>query len=953
MQDSARAPTAELLERDREIERLEQALTAAQAGTGATVALEGEAGIGKSSLLAHAVRAARDSGMRVLVARGGELEHEFAYGVVRQLFEAPLAAAPPADRDRWLTGAASLAGPVVSASAPALEVIAGRGGVLHGLYWLAANLSVERPLLLAVDDAHWADDVSIAFLGYLARRVDELAVLVVYASRIGEGAAGALPAVAEPALAHAVLRPPALSEDATAELVARQHPAAFSARFASACHTTTGGNPFLLGELLRALQADGIVPDDSSTTRVAQIAPATIARATLARLRRLGPAASALAFAVAVLGARGELRHAAAIAELEVEVAAAAADALAGAAILRAGRPLEFIHPIVRTTIYSELAPGRRAASHKHAARLLELDGAGDLALAPHLLATEPNGDPWVVERLRGAAREVLGHAPVAAHTYLERAHREPAPPPDRVAVLLALVDSELQVSSDVVDRATAIGHLREVLDRSPDTEMRFEAARLFVGALALSGQMAEAIKVGHELVAGATPKDEQLKLRLEGELALFAQFVPSHAKAAIERLAGYKGKLAGATSGERLILTCLAFGAAHGGESASVTADLARRALAGTTLVDEHRPGSAAMFLAVWALIYAEHLDEAERHFDRAIEHARRRGWEGEFCGVSGSRSHVFVRQGRLAEAEAEALGALAIVGINTIARAMLLSCLLHTMIERAEPGSWEPFLIEHGLDGDLTGRAMGGMLLSSRGHLRLAAGDAHAALADFEALHRRDERSGLHTPAIPSLAPQALAHLQLGRRDSARKLAHAELERARRWNTPSALAYALRAAGLAEGGSVGIELLRQSVAAVEGSHARYEHARSLTELGAALRRASRRSDARDALREGLDLADRCGALRLAGRARDELVATGARPRRTALRGRDALTPSERRVAQLAADGLSNRGIAQALFVTVRTVEGHLTHAYMKLDIAARDDLAVALATPADHVRG
>jgi DNA-binding CsgD family transcriptional regulator len=97
--------------------------------------------------------------------------------------------------------------------------------------------------------------------------------------------------------------------------------------------------------------------------------------------------------------------------------------------------------------------------------------------------------------------------------------------------------------------------------------------------------------------------------------------------------------------------------------------------------------------------------------------------------------------------------------------------------------------------------------------------------------------------------------------------------------------------------------------------------------------------------LREALDVADRCGALRLARRAREDLVATGARPRRLALRGRDALTPSERRVAQLAADGLGNREIAQALFVTARTVEGHLTHAYMKLDISSRDQLPAALA--------
>ena len=193
---------------------------------------------------------------------------------------------------------------------------------------------------------------------------------------------------------------------------------------------------------------------------------------------------------------------------------------------------------------------------------------------------------------------------------------------------------------------------------------------------------------------------------------------------------------------------------------------------------------------------------------------------------------------------------------------------------------------------------------------------------------------RPGLHTPAIPSSGPRVLAHLQLGDRDAARALADDELQQARRWGAPSALGYALRLAGLIAGGSEGIELLRESVTAVQHSPAHLEHARSLTDLGAALRRAGHRRDAQQVLRQGLDVADRCGATRLAGRAREELLATGARPRRAALSGRDALTPSEQRVSQLAADGLANREIAQRLFITLRTVEGHLTNTYMKLDI-------------------
>ncbi|MDP8910412.1 MAG: AAA family ATPase, partial [Chloroflexota bacterium] len=602
----AGGPTAaELFERESEVEQVAAAIDAALAGEGSVVALEGQAGIGKTSLLADASRRACDAGMRVLSARGGELEREFAYGVVRQLFEAPLAAAEHADRERWLMGAAGLAAPVVSASATKHEAAADPNAILHGLYWLSANLATERPLLLAVDDAHWADAASVGFLSYLARRVGELPILIIYASRVGEGASGELPAVIDPALVAIVLRPAALSAAATAELIAQALDQPGSEQFAQACRKATSGNPFLLNELLRALHADGIAPEDANAHRVEHIAPRTIARATLARLRQLGPAANALAFAAAVLGKSAELRYAAALAGLDEAGASEAADALTSVEILRPGRPLEFIHPIVRATVYNELAPGKRAASHKHAARLLAQDSASNVALAPHLLATEPSGDAWVVERLRAAARDVLKQAPAAACTYLQRAHDEPPAAPERFAVLLALGGAELMVRSEVsVSRSTAIDHLQQALDRAPDAQARLDAGRLLVGALALSGRVDEAMTLGQELLAGTPREDEEAKLRLEGELALLAQFSPRYAKPALERLAGYEGRLTGATRGERLILTCLAFGAAHGDRSASTAADLARLALAGDTLVDEHRPGSAAMYLAIWTLI-------------------------------------------------------------------------------------------------------------------------------------------------------------------------------------------------------------------------------------------------------------------------------------------------------------------------------------------------------------
>ena len=189
------------------------------------------------------------------------------------------------------------------------------------------------------------------------------------------------------------------------------------------------------------------------------------------------------------------------------------------------------------------------------------------------------------------------------------------------------------------------------------------------------------------------------------------------------------------------------------------------------------------------------------------------------------------------------------------------------------------------------------------------------------------------------------ALSLSALGDARAAARLCDTEVALARRWGAGRALGVALRAAGLVTGGDRGLELLTEAVTVLRGSPAALELARALTDLGAARRRAGGRAQARELLREGLDIAQRLGGAGLADRARAELVIAGGRPRRDAVRGRDALTPSELRVAQLAAAGQTNRQIAQALFVTMRTVENHLTSSYAKLGIAARPQLAAALA--------
>jgi DNA-binding CsgD family transcriptional regulator len=165
-----------------------------------------------------------------------------------------------------------------------------------------------------------------------------------------------------------------------------------------------------------------------------------------------------------------------------------------------------------------------------------------------------------------------------------------------------------------------------------------------------------------------------------------------------------------------------------------------------------------------------------------------------------------------------------------------------------------------------------------------------------------------------------------------------------ARLFGPARSVGIALRVAGLVNEPHDRLELLAQAVCVLEGSGADLEYGRALVDYGAALRRHGRRARAREPLRTALDLAVRTGATTLADRARAELVAAGAKPRRDRIEGRDALTASERRVADLVAKGLSNREIAQSLFVSLRTVETHLTHAYRKLDVTARAELQVAL---------
>jgi len=252
----------------------------------------------------------------------------------------------------------------------------------------------------------------------------------------------------------------------------------------------------------------------------------------------------------------------------------------------------------------------------------------------------------------------------------------------------------------------------------------------------------------------------------------------------------------------------------------------------------------------------------------------------------------------------------------------------------------------VEAQLEGNST---LAAQLRVSRGRLRLAQRRPEEALADLMRAGEVATTTKLVSPScLPWRSQAAQAQLALGDVEAARALATEELELARAFAAPRALGVALRDIGAVTLGSTAERPLRESVAVLERASATLELARARAELGAFLRRTKRRAEAREYLAPALDAAHRAGAAPLAERAETELRATGARPRRILITGIASLTASESRVAELAAEGLTNREIAQALFVTMRTVEGHLTQVFRKLDLSSREQLAGALAEEA-----
>ncbi|HEX6150306.1 BTAD domain-containing putative transcriptional regulator [Nocardioides sp.] len=901
-----RATATDLVDRARETAALGRVIDELSAGRSGWVVVEGPAGIGKSRLLVEATRLATAGGLRVLAARGSQLERSFGFGAVRQLFEPCLADA--ARREVLLAGAAAGAAAVFE---DAVDGPAPQGGftVLHGLYWVTVNLASEGPLVICVDDVQWADSASLRYLAYIQKRLEGLPVLVVVARRTGEpqpddallDEIGLDPEVT-------VLRPAPLSAEAAAALV-RERLGDGAESFVNACHRMTAGNPLLLRQLLRALEDEGIPPDVSHVDTVRAVGSRAVSALVALRLRRMPSAATEVARAVALLGEAASLPTVTAFSGLPEAEVAAALDALGRAEILTDDRHLTFVHPLIREAVYDDLPAAERGLHHERAARVLQDQGAAAEQVAAHLLRAPHRGSTDTVLLLREAARTSMRRgASDAAVLLLRRALEERVAGEARADVLV-----ELGLIETLVDGPAGAAHLSEAYELLGDDRERAQIGMVIARTHAFVSPPGVATDFAARAAAAVPAElvDERQGLLALQRITGFMHGLPEE---------GYRSgaapEVVGEGDGARMLASVLGYELLRDGVDRERAVELCRFALAGDRLLEVDN-GLLWIVAAMVLQLADEDLDD---FWERALAHAHATG--GLFVALSVNLWRGFTewQHGRLDDALqslADATEQQDMWGISGVGATYAAAFTLGVLLDRGdleqaaanlEAARALPWL---GEGGRLMRDSAARLLIETR---RPAdALDLLTAPADYPEV--------LNPAWAPWRGLKARALAALGRDDEALALADEELRLLRGWGAASSLGRSLRLRGVLKGHD-GEPDLREAAAVLSGSRAVLEEARTQLVLG----RLPSVPDAEAValLTSALDTARRCGAGAVARAAAKALRARGhaaADPDRSQAR----LTSRQRRAAELSAAGLDVNEVAQRLFLTPATVRAVL----------------------------
>jgi DNA-binding CsgD family transcriptional regulator len=904
-------------------------------GRSGLVAVESGPGGGKTTLLHQVVRAgAGHPELTVLRARCSPDEHDFEFGVVRQLLEASIGRTeldPLEERhpDFW--------------EATSHEC-------LRRLYRLLADFVAHRPTLIAIDDIQWADRPSLRFLSHLSRRLDQLPVLLLLAWDPQEPcASGSLITEVTRDPAALIWRLPPLGAGEVAALC-RQAMGTDADDVVAACLRLTQGVPFLVTELLAQAGRLRARSGESVRETLLRCAPVSVATVTLARVRRHGRHLVTALRALSVLRVPVSLTQAAQITGLRLAQVEDAVAALRRLSVAAPGAGVLVAPELVRHAVRQALHPSERQAAHVRAAAALAEADATREAAARHLVETHPTGRSAHVDLLRQVAAQVSARGAVElAAALLRRALREP-PPPEH----LSSVRAELGAVELCYDGPSAVLDLTAARNGQPPGEARADCTLKLAYGLVMTGSSAEATAIlEEELATCGLPADHHLARRMRSEL-LFASFGDDRVhRAVVQRYGrpdvGGAGTAAPDRAG-RVALAAAALLDAFDCRPASSVIGAAHAALTGDLAPGE---GGAIALLAAGAVVmWSDDLVAAERFFEQfAVESQRHRAPLVESIATS-MRALVAVRRGDLAGAAAHTETATRLVSDRRWDH-WRLAPLLPVMELALEHGTAVDVLarfVDEDLGGDLPRLWLGSLVLAGRGRLRVVTGDVRRGLADLEEAGRRLVEIGCRNPAIvPWRSAAAEAHHLLGAPDQALALADDEVTLARAWGAPRALAVALRQRGLLRSGREGLADLDEALSIVDREAIPLDRARLLLAKGRLHRTQRQAQLSRTALTEAYELAETRASADLVGRVRDELLASGGRPRVRNPGQRSVLTGSEARVARMVVSGLTNDEVARQLYLARRTVEAHLTSVYRKLGIRGRSQLAAALPVAPD----
>lgn len=938
--DAPQLPTGSgtLHEREHELELLERALIDAKADESRLVLIEGQAGIGKSRLLLEMRRMAEAAGFANVTARGYEYQRDYAFGMLRQL----ISNAQHEEGDNEIRSNADAADELMVAFGGDDGEAANTFTIFEGCYWATVRAAESTPILLSVDDLQWCDRPSLEYLAYLVRRIESLPIVVAATVRPADSSAGAAAVrelMSDPARLQITPRP--LGAAAAAAMISERFEPGRAgntdpdAGFVDELVSITGGNPLLIDELLKELSAEGVDPTGDNVDRLRDLGPRAASRSVLLRLARLRPECTAVARALAIFGEGASDSHIAEFTGLPDADVATAISENVHAEIFGPEMPLGFVHPLVREAIYRDIPAGERELSHMRAARQLDAAGESSERVAAQLINVPPRGDDWVFEKLRHAGSIALSRSIVSsAVSYFERAIAEPPPREERPAAL-----RDLALAQALINSPSAVENLLEAWDVVEDPVQRGFLAVAALRVLGLAQRNAEAVELGTRTLEQLGEDHPELTRRIESGLQSVSLMNPGVRPFRLLKPLLDSPEFHGDNVESRMFDGAAAYGKMMRNDPAEECVALAERASSDDLLFEFDNAGFA--MIGVMVTLIAADDDRAVEVCDRSIAFAGRgssalyvpavaRCFKGHAMTMRGDLQGAFEMLD-LAKADVETFDIK--LGYTQLAAMLATACVESGDLARAERelAFGESYLVP-------------GMQriawLGAKLHLRVQQGRSEEALQVVEQIESAGMSEMIENPAwLPWRSLKAEALDRLDRTKEALEASAAEVEAARRWGAPRALGRALRVHGQLLRRK-GLADLEESVAVLENSPAVLEHGWSLAALGRALRHERKISEAREPLVAALQIAVRTGAQGLEKYARDELAASGAAPRATDFQGMDALTPSERRVAALAVEGMTNREIAQSLFVTPKTIEVHLSNVYKKLDVKSRREL-------------